>query len=62
MEDIEKVTPLVRLASAVDDRPTLAEMDAMLGEMSKLPQNQAVRDIQDSMLDMRADIVESLAS
>ena len=62
MDETENVIELVRLAAAVDDCPTLAEMDAMLFEISKMPQTPETRDIQDSMLDMRTSIVDAKAA
>lgn len=50
---------LVRLAAEISGCPTLKQMDAMLVEISKLPQDNGTRGLEDRMLDMRALIVAS---
>ncbi|WP_171074036.1 hypothetical protein [Nonomuraea basaltis] len=45
---------LVSLAASVDDRPTLAQVDAMLTELQQMPRNQSVTELIDELLDYRS--------
>jgi hypothetical protein len=45
---------LVRLAVAVDERPTLEQVDAMLAELGLLPRDRTVIGLIDDLLDYRA--------
>jgi hypothetical protein len=45
---------LVRLAAAVDERPTLEQVDAMLAELGQLPRDRTVIGLIDDLLDYRA--------
>jgi len=42
------------MAAAVDERPTLEQVDAMLGELRQMPRDPAVTGLIDDLLDFRA--------
>jgi hypothetical protein len=44
---------LVRLVAAVEDRPTLEQVDAMLAELRQMPRDQIVTGLIDDLLDYR---------
>jgi hypothetical protein len=44
---------LVRLAAAIEEWPTLDQVDAMLAELRQLPRDQIVTGLIDDLLDYR---------
>jgi hypothetical protein len=48
------MNPLVSLAAAVDERPTLEQVDEMLAELRQMPRDQTVTGLIDDLLDFRA--------
>jgi len=45
---------LVSLVAAVDDLPTLEQVDAMLVELGQMPRDRSVTGLIDNLLDYRA--------
>jgi hypothetical protein len=45
---------LVSLAAAVDELPTLDQVDAMLDELRRMPRDQKVTELIDDLLEFRA--------
>jgi hypothetical protein len=45
---------LVSLAAAVDELPTLEQVDAMLEELRRMPRDQKVIELIDDLLEFRA--------
>jgi hypothetical protein len=48
------MSKLVSLAAAVDERPTLEQVDAMLEELRQMPRDQKSTELIDDLLEMRA--------
>jgi hypothetical protein len=48
------MSKLVSLAAAVDERPTLEQVDGMLEELRQIPRDQKVTEVIDDLLEMRA--------
>jgi hypothetical protein len=45
---------LVKLAAAVEECPTLEQVDAMLAELGRMPRDQTVTGLIDDLLDYRS--------
>lgn len=50
---MSEVSPLVRIAAAIDDRPSLGQVDEMLGELAQMERTAVSRGIEDALLEMR---------
>jgi hypothetical protein len=61
MNPINATNKLLALAAAVDERPTLEEIDAMLAELGGMPRGQVALGLIDALLDYRALIVTAAA-
>jgi hypothetical protein len=48
------VSTLASLAAAVEERPSLEQVDAMLVELLRMPRDEAVAGLIDDLLDYRA--------
>jgi hypothetical protein len=48
------VNPLVKMVAAIDDEPTLEQVDDMLMELRRMPRDHRVLGLIDDLLDYRA--------
>ena len=54
MAEGELVNPLVKMVAAIDDEPTLEQVDDMLLELRRMPRDHRVHGLIDDLLDYRA--------
>jgi hypothetical protein len=50
----EPVNPLVKMVAAIDDEPSLEQVDDMLMELRRMPRDHRVLGLIDDLLDYRA--------